>query len=102
MSDAKVSFAVPVEARLRMPGGWAAVRVRSLEHMPGALLRVTIAGPYTEPVWTCNHASLKSEDERVEAFVMQVRKRAIGAGMTKYLRQIADGVDAIVRGEGPE
>ena len=43
-----------------------------------------------------------SEDERVSAFVTQVRKRAIGAKVTGILRGIADMTDAIVRGEGAE
>ena len=103
MPDAKVSFARPVLASLRVTAGWALVSVRSIETQADGRLSVTLAEPYDgRKVWVCNHASLRSVDKRIQRITAAACGNAVGAGVSRILRQIADGVDGVLRGEDPQ
>lgn len=99
MSDAVISFTRPVYASLRVDSGWALVEVRSVATLADGRLTVTLAVPYEgRRKWTCTHASLRSVNADLTRVINGARGNAVGAGISRILRQIADGVDA-ARGE---
>ncbi len=99
MADAKIDFLPPAYAQIKRKGAWLPISVRSVEHLKGGKLRVTAKG---EGRWDCPINSVRSDDARLAALILQARKRGIGDKVTGILRSIADMTDALVRGEDPK